>query len=119
MKAIKFLLVAAMAAVATSAVAQDFNDPKFAKWGETADERKENILASSYLKEEVDNHNFNSAAAFLQQLLVNCPSASENIYANDIKVNCISLKENFFKYDDLAAGAVIDFKMTSKSNPER
>ena len=51
MKAIKFLIVAAMAAMATTAVAQDFSDPKYAKWGETPEERKENMLASSYLKE--------------------------------------------------------------------
>ena len=86
MKAIKFLIVAAFAAVATSAVAQDFNDPKYAKWGNTPEERKENILASSYLKEEVANRNFNSAARYLQQLLAACPDASENIYANGIKL---------------------------------
>ena len=86
MKAIKFLLVAAMAAVATSAAAQDFNDPKYAKWGETADERKENILASQYLKEETANRHFNSAAHYLQQLIAKCPAASENIYANGVKL---------------------------------
>lgn len=86
MKAIKFLLVAAMAAVATSAVAQDFNDPKYAKWGNTAEERKENILASSYLKEEVANRHFNSAARYLQLLLEKCPNASENIYVNGVKL---------------------------------
>ena len=86
MKAIKFLIVAAFAAVATSAVAQDFSDPKYAKWGNTLEERKENILASSYLKEEVANRNFNSAARYLQQLLAACPDASENIYANGIKL---------------------------------
>ncbi len=86
MKAIKYFLVAAMAAVATSAVAQDFSDPKYAKWGNTPEERKENILASSYLKEEVANRNFNSAARYLQQLLASCPDASENIYANGVKL---------------------------------
>ena len=86
MKAIKYFLVAAMAAVAATAVAQDFSDPKYAKWGETPEERKENMLASSYLKEETANRNFNSAARYLQQLLANCPAASENIYANGIKL---------------------------------
>ena len=69
MKVLKFFIVAAMAAVATSAVAQDFSDPKYAKWGNTPEERKENFLASSYLKEEVANRHFNSAARYLQQLL--------------------------------------------------
>ncbi|MBQ9137621.1 MAG: enzyme of heme biosynthesis [Alistipes sp.] len=86
MKAIKLFIVAAMAAVATSAAAQDFNDPKYAKWGNTPEERKENILASSYLKEEVANRHFNSAARYLQQLLASCPNASENIYANGVKL---------------------------------
>ena len=86
MKVIKYFLVAAMAAVATSAVAQDFNDPKYAKWGNTPEERKENMLASSYLKEETANRNFNSAARYLQQLLATCPAASENIYANGVKL---------------------------------
>ena len=86
MKAFRFLLVAAMAVVATSVVAQDFNDPKYAKWGETAEQRKENILASSYLKEEVANRHFNSAARYLQQLLAQCPAASENIYVNGVKL---------------------------------
>ena len=86
MKVIKYFLVAAMAALATSAVAQDFNDPKYAKWGNTPEERKENMLASSYLKEEIANRHFNSAAGYLQQLLAKCPAASENIYANGIKL---------------------------------
>ena len=86
MKAIKFLMTIVLGATAMSAMAQDFSDPRYAKWGETPEQRKENILASSYLKEEVDNHNFNSAAAFLQQLIVNCPAASENIYANGVKL---------------------------------
>ena len=86
MKAIKFLIVAAMAAVATSAAAQDFSDPKYAKWGETPEERKDNMLASSYLKEETANRNFNSAARYLQLLLEKCPSASETIYVNGVKL---------------------------------
>ena len=75
-----------MAAVASSAAAQDFSDPKYAKWGETPEERKENMLASSYLKEETANRHFNSAARYLQLLLEKCPSASENIYVNGVKL---------------------------------
>ena len=86
MKVLKFFIVAAMAAVATTAAAQDFSDPKYAKWGNTAEERKENILASSYLKEEVANRHFNSAARYLQLLLEKCPNASENIYVNGVKL---------------------------------
>ncbi len=86
MKGIKILLTAAMVAVSASAFAQDFSDPKYAKWGETAEQRKENILANSYLKEEVNNRNYNLAAKYLQQLISQCPAASENIYANGAKL---------------------------------
>ena len=86
MKAIKLFIVAAMTAMAATAVAQEFRDPKDARWGETPEERKENMLASSYLKEEIANRHFNSAAGYLQQLLAKCPAASENIYANGIKL---------------------------------
>jgi putative alpha-1,2-mannosidase len=55
-----------------------------------------------------------------QDLEINAPcNSAENIYANEIKVNCSSLKKNFFKHEDLAAGAVIDFKMSSECHPER
>ena len=86
MKAVKLFIGLAFALVAGSASAQDFSDPQYAKWGETPDQRKENILASTFLKEELANRNFNQAAKYLQQLLQNCPSASENIYANGIKL---------------------------------
>ena len=52
-----------------------------------------------------------------QDLEINAPAnSSENIYASDIKVNSSSLKENFFKHEELAAGAVVDFKMSE--NPK-
>ena len=86
MKAVKLFIGLAFALVAGSASAQDFSDPQYAKWGETPEQRKENILASTFLKEELNNRNFNQAAKYLQQLLQNCPSASENIYANGIRL---------------------------------
>ena len=76
----------AFALIAGSASAQDFSDPQYAKWGETPEQRKENILASTFLKEELANRNYNAAAGYLQQLIERCPSASENIYANGIKL---------------------------------
>lgn len=87
MKAIKILLSAVMALAGVTAYAQqDFSDPRYAKWGETPEERKDNIMISSFLKEEVDNRNFNSAAAHLQHLLAKCPAASENIYVHGVKL---------------------------------
>ena len=86
MKAVKLFIGLAFALVAGSASAQDFNDPQYAKWGDNADQRKENILASTFLKEELANRNYNQAAKYLQQLLERCPGASENTYANGIKL---------------------------------
>ena len=86
MKAVKLFIGLAFALVAGSASAQDFSDPQYAKWGETPEQRKENILASTFLKEELANRNFNQAAKYLQQLLQSCPAASENTYANGIKL---------------------------------
>ena len=87
MKRIKFLIASALTVAGLSvAVAQDFSDPRFAKWGETPDERRENYLSSSFLKEEINNHNFNAAAAYLQKLIARCPKASENIYVNGVKL---------------------------------
>ena len=86
MKAVKLFIGLAFALVAGSASAQDFSDPQYAKWGETPEQRKENILASTFLKEELNNRNYNQAAKYLQQLLQNCPAASENTFANGIRL---------------------------------
>ena len=86
MKAVKLFIGLAFALVAGSASAQDFSDPQYAKWGATPEQRKENILASTFLKEELNNRNYNQAAKYLQQLLERCPAASENTYANGIRL---------------------------------
>lgn len=86
MKAIKIFLSAVLTLAGVTAYAQDFSDPRYAKWGETPEERKDNIMISSFLKEEVDNRNFNAAAAHLQTLLAKCPAATENIYVHGVKL---------------------------------
>lgn len=87
MKSFKLILAAAFAVVGLSATAQvNFDDPKYAVWGETADERKQNMLDNQFMKEAVDNRNYNLAAKYLQSLLEKCPKASQNIYTNGIKL---------------------------------
>lgn len=87
MKSFKLILAAAFAVVGLSAMAQvNFDDPKYAGWGETADERKQNMLDNQFMKEAVDNRNYNLAAKYLQSLLAKCPKASQNIYTNGIKL---------------------------------
>lgn len=86
MKAVKLFIGLAFALVVGSASAQDFSDPQYAKWGETPEQRKDNILASTFLKEELANRNFNQAAKYLQQLLQNCPGASENTFVRGVSL---------------------------------
>ena len=51
MKKMKFLLSAALALTGFVAVAQDLSGEAYAMWGETVEERQENILKNSFLKE--------------------------------------------------------------------
>ena len=80
MKAVKLFIGLALAFVAVSASAQDLSAPQYAKWGETIEQREKNILASQYLKSEVQNRDFNKAAMYLQQLIKECPNATQNTY---------------------------------------
>ena len=84
MKRVKLFIGLAFALIAGSASAQDFSDPQYAKWGETPEQRKENILASTFLKEELANRNFGQATKYLQQLLAQCPAASENTFVRGV-----------------------------------
>lgn len=80
MKTVKFLLSAALALFAVASMAQDFSDPKYAIWGDTPEARKENILNSNFLKESIDNKDYNAAAFYLKELLDKRPQASENTF---------------------------------------
>ena len=86
MKNIKVLLAAAFAVVSMTAVAQDFSDPQYAKWGETPEERRENVVASQFLKESIDNQQYDLASGYFKTLVAKCPTASQNIYVNGIKL---------------------------------
>lgn len=86
MKNVKFLFAAVFALLAYAAAAQDFNDPKFAKWGATAEERQQNILNSNFMKESCDNRNYNQAAHYLKELLEKCPDASLATYQRGVIV---------------------------------
>ena len=63
-------------------MAQDLSSPVYAKWGETVEERQENIQNANFLKESLDNRNYNQAIAYFTKLLNNAPKASEKAYAN-------------------------------------
>ena len=85
MKNVKFLLSAACVLFAVAAMAQqDFSDPKYAVWGDTPQEREQNILNSNFLKESLDNKDYNAAAHYLKELLDKCPKASQNTFVRGI-----------------------------------
>lgn len=86
MKRIKFLLTAAFVVVGLTAAAQDFSDPQYANWGETPDERRDNIVNSQFLKESIDNQQYDMASGYFKILVAKCPTASQNIYVNGIKL---------------------------------
>ncbi|MFI3318381.1 MAG: enzyme of heme biosynthesis [Rikenellaceae bacterium] len=87
MNRIKFLMTSAMALMSLSTVVAqdiDFNDPAYAKWGNDAVARKKNMIDNSYMKEALDNKEFNAAAGYFNSLINTCPEASEAIFARGV-----------------------------------
>lgn len=80
MKKVRFFFVAAASLFCGAAMAQDFSGPQYAKWGDTVEERQQNILSSNFLKEACDNRDYNAAAQHFLELVQNAPAASENTY---------------------------------------
>ena len=98
MKSLKLILMVAFAMVGFTAMSQNINydDPKYAKWGANAEQRKQNMLNNQFLKEAVDNKNYKAAAGYLKILLEQSPAAAQGIYTNGIKLykNQINRAEN-------------------------
>ena len=87
MKSLKLILVAAFAMMGFSAFAQvNYDDPRYAIWGENAEQRKNNMLANQFLKESVDNKEYKAAAGYLKQLLDQAPKGAQGIYTTGIKL---------------------------------
>ena len=87
MKSVKVILAAVALFVGFTATAQDFSDDaKYGKWGTTVEERQANISASNYLKEAIDAKDFKRATEYFQQLLNNCPAASQQTFARGVTI---------------------------------
>ena len=85
MKSVKFILAAVAMLASFGASAQDLSDDKvYGKWGATVEERQANIVASNYLKEALDAKDFKRATEAFQQLLNNCPEASQQTFARGV-----------------------------------
>lgn len=80
MKKMKFLLSAMLAFMGFAAVAQDLSGDAFAVWGETVEDRKANLLCNSFLKESLQNKDYNAAAGYFNELIQKVPAAAESIY---------------------------------------
>ena len=87
MKSLKLILAVAFAVIGFSAMAQvNYDDPRYAVWGENAKQRESNMLANQFLKESVDNKEYKAAAGYLKQLLEQAPKGAQGIYTNGIKL---------------------------------
>lgn len=87
MKNVKFIFAGLALFIGASAFAQDFSDDaKYGKWGATVEERAENIGASNFLKEAIEAKDFAAATVHFQQLLNNCPTASQNTFARGVTI---------------------------------
>ncbi len=84
MKKILFATIFLLAAVCVKA--QDFSDPRYAVWGDTEEERRENILTSNLLKEAVDTRDYVAATGYFQKLMTAAPKASEATFIRGAQV---------------------------------
>ncbi len=85
MKRFTTLMTVAFMSLCFVAQAQvDFNDPRYAAWGADAQLREQNLLNNTYFKEALDNKLYDEAAALFVKLIVDCPKASEAIFARGI-----------------------------------
>ena len=64
----------------------NYDDPRYAVWGNDAETRKANMLANQFLGEAVNNKEYKVAAGYLKQLLEQAPKAAQGIYTNGIKL---------------------------------
>lgn len=84
MKNVKMLLSAAFAVVCFASVAQDLSGPQYAVWGDDVETRRENMLANQYLKQKLDNKDYDAASGYLKKLLDNAPKGSVSIYQRGV-----------------------------------
>ncbi len=85
MKKFRLLLAVAFGVIAFGAQAQiDYNDPRWAAWGDTAEARETNMLNNTFLKESITNKDYGQASHYLNEMIKNAPTASQNIYAYGI-----------------------------------
>lgn len=83
---ISFLI--AMVILPTLAFSQvNYNDPKYEKYGADAAKREENVRNYSFFRESFSMNSYSDAAKRLEELIVACPEATENMYIIGLKIH--------------------------------
>ncbi len=83
----KFRLLVGALLLSSSVMAQvDFSNPAYAKWGETPADREANMFNSTYMREAIDNKEFDAAAGYFQKLMASCPAASEAVFGRAVQL---------------------------------
>lgn len=80
---LKFLLAIGFFVTASTTVfsqEQDFSGPQYAKYGETPEVRKENIMKYNFFMEASKLQQYDKAASLLKEILETAPKASVNLY---------------------------------------
>ncbi len=65
---------------AVSLKAQDFSDPKFAKYGETAEQREHNIKILNFFNDAYMTKAYDEALLYMHEIIAGAPQASLNVY---------------------------------------
>ncbi len=75
-----FLLLGMIMITGVTSAQTNYNDPAFARYGETAEEREANHKIYSYFNEEYAIKNYAGASAHIKTLLTSAPQIHQNLY---------------------------------------
>ncbi len=82
MKKLSLIITLILLGCMNSAKAQDFSHPRYARYGETNEERKENITLYNYFDASYKTKDYDDALKYMHKLIENCPAVSMNLYIN-------------------------------------
>ncbi len=74
------MLAVALVASAASLQAQDFSDPAYAKYGDTPEQREQNIKLLNYFNDAYMTKAYDEALDYMHDIIAGAPKASLNVY---------------------------------------
>lgn len=80
MKLKSLFVIGFIALAGNTAFAQDFSDAKYAKYGDTPEARKENVMKYNYLRDAYNLKQYDLASKYFNELLATAPAVSQNLY---------------------------------------